>query len=81
MEEKKYDNSGILFPNNKKETERHPDYQGKALIGGVDFWISGWKKTASNGGKFMSLSFKLNERYDKASASKKLPEQEIDLPF
>lgn len=55
-----YDNSGILFKNDDKQSERQPDYRGDALIDGREFWLSGWVKEGRKG-KFLSLSFKLKE--------------------
>lgn len=51
------DNSGVLFKNDKKESEKHPDYKGNALINGQQYWISAWIKDGKKG-KFMSISFK-----------------------
>ena len=53
-----YDNTdkGALFKNDKKETEKHPDYKGSLNVGGTDYWISGWLKTSKAGAKYMSLS-------------------------
>ena len=85
-EEKKYPNSGILFTNEKKEKDSHPDRQGSANIDGVDYWISGWIKTG-NKGKFLTLSFK---RKDEKTESKPAPKKQdrssfddmdSDLPF
>ena len=53
----KRDNSGALFKNDRKKTDNHPDYNGSALIGGVDMWISAWIEK-SNGKTYMSLAFK-----------------------
>jgi len=53
----KKDNSGALFTNDKREKETHPHYQGKATIGGVEYYISSWVKDGQKG-KFQSLSFK-----------------------
>ena len=52
------DNSGSLFKNDKKESDNHPDYNGSAMVNGAEVWMSAWLKTASNGKKFMSFSFK-----------------------
>jgi len=51
------DNSGALFKNDRKEQDSHPDYNGKALISGVEYWISAWIKEGKTG-KFFSFSFK-----------------------
>jgi hypothetical protein len=53
----KRDNSGALFTNDKREKETHPHYQGKATIGGVNYYVSAWVKDGQKG-KFQSLSFK-----------------------
>lgn len=49
-------NRGVLFKNNKKETERHPDYTGKLNVEGVELYLSAWIKESKSGMKFMSLS-------------------------
>lgn len=53
-------NKGVLFKNDKtKDTQ--PDYKGSVNVGGVDYWFSGWIKTAgpnarNPGSKFLSVS-------------------------
>lgn len=50
------DNSGSMRRNERKEKQTHPDMKGKATIGGVEYWISGWVKQ-SDDGKWISLAF------------------------
>jgi hypothetical protein len=54
--------SGSLFVNSKKEKDTHPDRNGTALIGGVEYWVSGWIKETKSGDKWLSLAFKVKEQ-------------------
>lgn len=51
------ENSGTLFRNEKKEKDTHPNMTGKAMIGGILYYVSAWTKEGSKG-KFQSLAFK-----------------------
>jgi len=77
------DNSGTLFRNDKKESDKHPDYKGDAIINGQAVWISAWIKDGKRG-KFMSLSF--NPKDDRRSSDRKPSRQsngddDEDVPF
>ena len=53
----RYDNSGLLLRVVRKRTERSPDMEGGAVIGGKEFRIVGWVKIGKNGRKFLALKF------------------------
>lgn len=57
-----YDNTnrGVLFKNDRKQSDNHPDYTGSINIDGAEFWLSAWIKQGKKG-KFMSLSVKPKE--------------------
>ena len=58
-----YDNTnrGILFKNDRKEKDTHPDYKGSINADGVEYWISAWMKEGAKG-KFMSFSLTPKEQ-------------------
>ena len=76
-------NSGALFANRKRETEKHPNATGDALIGGVKYRVSAWTKTDKNGNKWQSLSFSpVNAAdTDRTSNSNPVADIESDLPY
>lgn len=48
---------GVLYRNENKTSENHPDYSGSVNVAGADFWLSGWlKESKKDGKKFFSLS-------------------------
>lgn len=54
-----YDNNnrGVLFKNDRKTSDKQPDYKGDLNVGGVVFEIAAWIKEAKETGKkYMSLS-------------------------
>lgn len=57
----KRDMSGVLFKNDDREKDTHPNAKGQATIDGVDYWVSAWTKTDKNGNKYQSLAFKLKD--------------------
>lgn len=70
------DGQGSLFKNRDKNTDKHPNAKGTALIGGVLYEIAAWTKQDKNGNPWQSLSFK--------PASERAPkndELESDVPF
>jgi hypothetical protein len=54
-------NTGTLGRNKNRKNDKQPEYKGSINIGGVEYWLSGWVKTAGDnapepGSKFFSLS-------------------------
>lgn len=72
-------NSGALFRNDKKASEKHPDYRGDINVDGKDFWVSAWVKTSKKGTKFMSLSVTEKESVQKVAPV--ADDFDEDLPF
>lgn len=77
------DNSGALFKNTK-QNDRQPDYRGNATVDGVEYWVSGWIKTAgpmarNPGSKFLSLAFQPKE--EETRQQPRDYHEDEDIPF
>lgn len=75
---------GVLFRNKRqREGKRDPDYQGRATVGGVDYWLDGWIDTPKSGGdRYLSLKFRPKD--ERPAAPVKAPTQEDfddEIPF
>jgi hypothetical protein len=44
-------NSGILARNDRKTTDKHPDFSGSLNVAGTDYWLSGWVNEGRAGSK------------------------------
>lgn len=79
-----YDNTnkGSLSKNEKKNSDKHPDYKGSANIEGTEYWISGWIRKGQNG-TFLSLAFE--EKNAQGSGNKRQQSRNAgsdgDMPF
>lgn len=60
MTDQQYDDElrGVLFKNDRKATERDPDYKGEAQVRGEKFWLSAWIRESKSGRKYMALSLR-----------------------
>ena len=78
-------NTGALFKNDKKQSDRHPDYNGSCEVNGVEMWMSAWLKTSNGGKKYMSFSFNPKEVQANKSQPSQAPannfDEDGDIPF
>ena len=72
-------NTAVIFKNNKKENEKHPDYRGTINVDGKELEISLWVKEGK-AGKF--FSGKIKEPFKKMeNATDKINNESSGLPF
>ena len=69
---------GVLFKNQKKEKDTHPDYTGTINIGGNVWRLSAWKKDA---GKGPFLSIAASEPFQKEQAPTRPAKKDHDFDF
>lgn len=52
-----YDNNnkGVLFVEESKKSDKHPDFKGSLNVDGKEYWVSGWKRMG-NGKKLISIA-------------------------
>ena len=62
------DMAGSLFKNDRKSKDTHPDLTGSAMVDGVEYYLSAWRKSGAKG-DFYSLSVRPKES---AAAAKEL---------
>ena len=77
------DDSGILFKNDRKDSEKKPDWRGEALVDGIEYWMAMWVKPGKNG-KFLSVSFTAKDQnYSKPKQTQQTQQESFDedLPF
>jgi hypothetical protein len=66
MPEYSNENRGAIWKNDKKETERHPDFTGSLNVEGVDYWVSAWKRGPDANPRAPALSFSVKRKEPKA---------------
>ncbi len=66
-----YDNdlSGALFKNEKRrEGKKDPHYNGTVTVGGLEYWVNGWKKKSKSGMVYVSISLTLKKNQEKSGS-------------
>ncbi len=85
-----YDNKnrGSIWKNEKKETDTHPDFTGTYVdAGGVEHWVSAWKRKEGAAPKAPALTFTLKLKEAKAQpaqgAAPRKASEDLDdvIPF
>lgn len=64
-----YDNTnrGAIWKNEKKETDKHPDFTGSINVDGHDYWLSGWRRAGGADPKSPAMRFQVKRKDGKPS--------------
>jgi hypothetical protein len=55
------DNSGSMFKNTRKDSDRHADMTGSIMVDGQEYWVNAWRKVDKNNNPWYSFSLKKKE--------------------
>lgn len=59
---------GAMFVNDRKESEKHPDFRGTVTVEGIEYWCDGWKNVAKQSGKkFIALRLRKKDEQPRAA--------------
>lgn len=76
-------NTGALFANADRKTDKHPNARGTLNVDGVEFWISAWTRTSKKGERYQSLAVqrKDGKAADKPAAKSESESFNDEIPF
>lgn len=76
---------GSLFvkAESERKSENSPTHNGKIMIGGKEYYLSGWRKKAGSGLAYLSLAAtSVEEARSRSNANKSKVEEAVDdSPF
>jgi len=80
-------NSGMMARNERRTTDKHPEFSGSINVEGVDYWLSAWVNEGKPGGKLEGkkyFSIKLSRKEGGTTSSRPAGDSGIeldDIPF
>jgi hypothetical protein len=82
-------NSGMMARNERRTTDKHPEFSGSINVEGVDYWLSAWVNEGKAGGKmegkkYFSIKLSRKETGNAVSsrpASGSSFDYDDDIPF
>jgi hypothetical protein len=55
-------NSGAIWKNDRKEKDTQPDFTGSLNVGGIEYWVSAWKRKPDANPNAPALSFSVKPK-------------------
>lgn len=72
-------NSGAIFKNKYKESDKHPDMTGPLNVDGVEYQIAAWSNENDRQGKYLSV--KISKKEEKVAVGSTSSSGSTDEPF
>lgn len=68
-----YDNSnrGAMWSSTDKQSDKHPDFKGSLNVGGMEYWLSGWKRKAGANPAAPVVTFSIEAKQGHRGADRK----------
>lgn len=66
-------NRGSIWKNEKKTTDKHPDFTGSLNVDGKDYWVSAWKRKEGASDRAPALSFSVKPKDGKPMDEPRTP--------
>ena len=64
-------NRGQIWGNDKRETDKHPDFTGSLNVDGREYWVSAWKRKEGANPRAPALSFTVKPKEEQKSISER----------
>jgi type IV secretory pathway VirB10-like protein len=74
-------NRGSIWKNERKETDTQPDFTGTLDVGGVEYWVSAWKRKPDAKPKAPALTFSIRPKDEPAAPAPAPTVSDDDIPF
>lgn len=75
-------NTGALFANKDRKTDKHPNARGTLNVDGVEYWISAWTKTSKAGEKYQRLAIQPKEQQAEEPIATQIDDfDDAEIPF
>ena len=75
MTEYDQSNRGAIWKNEKKTTDKHPDFTGSLNVDGREFRVSAWKREEGANPKAPALRFKVEPKDEQTISQRAMPER------
>jgi len=78
-----YDNTnrGSIWKNDRKETEKHPDFTGSINVEGKEYWLNGWRRKEGANPKAPAMSFSVRAKEQQAPQPDTVAGFDDSIPF